>query len=165
MGIIAVKHNIEVAHRLFESLPGNKCENIHGHSMWVTLKVQAPMISGMIGGIDFGSMKKMFRGHLDEDYDHRLLLNMEDPFAGPIFQVRRKEDALQPVEDTEQQFLPGLQTTPYDPTTENIAEWIKNAMVIQMEEDSMYKHILNVTVEVWETAVNMVEVEEDVNFG
>lgn len=100
---IVVRHNIEVAHRL-SLLPG-KCENIHGHSMWVELEITgAPDERGLANGLDFGSVKRAFRGYLDEWYDHRLLLNAEDELA--------------------EYDLPGAVLCTGDPTTENIARWV-----------------------------------------
>jgi 6-pyruvoyltetrahydropterin/6-carboxytetrahydropterin synthase len=104
---IAVRHNIEVAHRLSQ-LPG-KCENLHGHSMWVNLELGGDVDRrGLLAGLDVGSVKRMFREHLDGAYDHRLLLNRADPLvAGHSVSA-----------------LPGLRLTSGDPTTENIARWI-----------------------------------------
>lgn len=132
--ILAVKHNIEVAHRL-SLLPG-KCENIHGHSMWVTLELKGKLdSSGIMEGIEFGALKKDFRDHLDDVYDHHLLLNENDPWAVPIYTNQKAER------------LPGLHECVGDPTTENIARWIGEFMTIK------YYHTSAVTV--WETAVNM----------
>lgn len=101
--LLRVRHNIEVAHRLSQ-LPG-KCEAIHGHSMWITLDLAAPIDThGLAGSMDFSVIKALFRGHLDSEYDHRLLLNQDDPIAYTD--------------------LPGLRRCPADPTTENIAAWI-----------------------------------------
>lgn len=131
---ITVRHNIEVAHRLYE-LPG-KCENIHGHSMWVTLTLQGTLDEhGILGGVEFGTLKKEFRGYLDETYDHRLLLNPDDPFAQP--------NALLPG-----QTLPGLQVCKADPTTENIVKWIRDHMLATEYGDMVH------AVEVQETHVN-----------
>lgn len=102
-GNLRVRHNIEVAHRL-SLLPG-KCENIHGHSMWVELDITGmPDERGLLNGLDFGTVKRAFRGYLDENYDHRLLLNAEDRLA-----------------DLD---LPGARLCEADPTTENIARWV-----------------------------------------
>lgn len=137
---IAVRHNIEVAHRLFD-LPG-KCEQIHGHSMWVTLYLKGTLDPyGILEAIDFSSLKKSFRSYLDETYDHRLLLNASDPFAGPVWRLNGDGEL------GEQMFLPGLQAMANDPTTENLAMWIGEDMADRYEQVS--------AVEVWETSVNM----------
>jgi 6-pyruvoyltetrahydropterin/6-carboxytetrahydropterin synthase len=100
---IQVRHNIEVAHRL-SLLPG-KCEAIHGHSMWVELELAGDIDStGILAGLDFGAVKRAFRGYLDSQFDHRLLLNENDDLA--------------------YLDLPGLRTLPGDPTTELLARWI-----------------------------------------
>jgi 6-pyruvoyl-tetrahydropterin synthase len=159
---IAVKHNIEVAHRLYE-LPG-KCEQIHGHSMWVTMELSGAVNNkGILGGIEYGDLKKLFRGHLDETYDHRLLLNLSDPFSRPIYFIDRPASGSSIVggeydgsvllkKTSKQEFLPGLQAMPGDPTTENIAKWIGNEMYTQLADN---KELMSINVTVWETAVNM----------
>lgn len=153
---IAVKHNIEVAHRLFENL--GKCENIHGHSMWVTLELFGPMNDkGMLAGIEYGELKKRFRGFLDESYDHRLLLNAEDPFAGPIFQLQKDSTGAFSIDniETQQTFLPGLHTMVGDPTTENIA---KDISIWMGSQGDLMKDLFKLEVTVWETSVNMAKV-------
>src|SRR5436309_7377 len=99
--IIGIKHNIEVAHRLYETQ--GKCEQIHGHSMWVTVRFDARMgDKGMAvtdGGddftvgqeLEFGALKRSVRAYLDETFDHRLLLNAADPFSGPIYMIQDPE--------------------------------------------------------------------------
>jgi len=161
MTTIAVKHNIEVAHRLFE-LPG-KCEQIHGHSMWVTMELQGRLNDkGILGGIEYGALKKVFRGHLDETYDHRLLLNVADPYARPIYMF--DVDDFEPgervnVDEGSKQYLPGLQATMGDPTTENLAKWIAHDMYEEMVANdlitAMPRNIYSIDVTVWETSVNM----------
>jgi 6-pyruvoyltetrahydropterin/6-carboxytetrahydropterin synthase len=106
MQSIQIRHNIEVAHRL-SLLPG-KCQQIHGHSMWVELEMYGDVNEkGILEGIDFGSAKKVFRQYLDTEYDHHLLLNDSDPVATLL------ENAGQVVA-----------RCLADPTTENIARWI-----------------------------------------
>jgi 6-pyruvoyltetrahydropterin/6-carboxytetrahydropterin synthase len=133
--LLAVKHNIEVAHRL-HLLPG-KCENINGHSMWVTMFVKGELDeNGILEGISFTDLKKSFRHHLDTVYDHHLLLHENDPWSYPISD--RGEEGT---------YLPGLKVFPGDPTTENIAKWIAN----WARQDGIPVH----SVDVWETSVNM----------
>jgi 6-pyruvoyltetrahydropterin/6-carboxytetrahydropterin synthase len=122
---IQVSHNMEVAHRL-SLLPG-KCQNIHGHSMQVRLTLSGLSLNenGIAGGIDFSSLKKLFRNLLDSDYDHHLHLNRADVWAQPIFmmgEVAKKDDK------PEQTFLPGLILHDGDPTVENLAKRICGEM-------------------------------------
>lgn len=117
---ITVRHNIEVAHRLYES-PG-KCEAIHGHSMWVDLTMWGKIDqTGKLCGLDFGYVKQLFRTYLDTHYDHHLLLNEKDPWANTLITFPFEAG------EGQRQKLPGLQALTVDPTTENLArifgEW------------------------------------------
>lgn len=142
---ITVRHNFETAHRLF--LTPGKCENIHGHSFWADLELVGDVDGkGMVAGLDFGDVKKEYRKFLDENFDHRTLLNKEDPWAGDIFlpditgsQVSAKGP----------HKLPGLFPTEGDPTTENIAFWIGTWALQTFPWDVQY-----VIVKVQETLVN-----------
>lgn len=140
MSFIEVRHNIEVAHRLF-NLNG-KCERIHGHSMWVDLKLHGSVDAhGILSSLDFGTVKKKFRGFLDGSFDHHLLLNENDPWAGPVALPDGSEDSASRVV-----HLPGVVTFPGDPTTENLARWIAEWAVDEFE--------LPADVIVHETSVN-----------
>ena len=78
MALIEVNHNVEMGHRLSRQ-PDSRCFHLHGHSWRVFLRIAGPMdpISGMV--MDFGPIKSAWRGWLDDNYDHHLLLNPEDP--------------------------------------------------------------------------------------
>ena len=124
---LKIRHNMEIAHRL--SLSPGKCQQIHGHGMQVELTLFAsagPEGMAMNSAqevLEFGEMKKQFRSYIDSTYDHRLVLNKEDPFAGPIFMINSVvQDSV--VVDSEQKFLPGLSLVDGDPTVENLARWI-----------------------------------------
>jgi 6-pyruvoyltetrahydropterin/6-carboxytetrahydropterin synthase len=125
---IAVKHNVEMAHRLF--LTKGKCENIHGHSWWITLRLWGEIDEhGLLEGLDFGGVKATFRKYLDTTYDHRLLLNKDDPWANYT--------------------LPGLREFEGDPTTELLAVEIAHVM-----SRLPMGGVLKLKVIVWETKVN-----------
>lgn len=142
MSFIEVRHNIEVAHRLYDMK--GKCEAIHGHSMWVELKLHGIVDSmGTLDGLEFGEVKRLFRGHLDETYDHHLLLNEADPWSKPLY---LGGVGVEDIHKEDLQLLPGLRTFSGDPTTENIARWI-----------AKWAHMVfgkSVDVTVHETAVN-----------
>jgi 6-pyruvoyltetrahydropterin/6-carboxytetrahydropterin synthase len=132
---IFVKHNIEVAHRLL-NLEG-KCQQIHGHSMWVTLELNADKDDNgyALGSdgtpLDFGRLKKGFREYLDTIWDHHLHLNENDPLAGEVLVVSRDaRGAYQNPEGLEGDAirLPGMVSWPADPSVENIARWIHDYM-------------------------------------
>jgi 6-pyruvoyl tetrahydropterin synthase/QueD family protein len=149
MPVLKVRHNIEVAHRLYRTR--GKCEAIHGHSMWVELELHGTVApeTGMVSGLDFGVVKQNFRKYLDNSYDHHLLLNDEDPFAGNL-NIQDEEGWVR---------LPGLVVMPgKDPTTENIALdislWAKNTFIFNTSPPDPY----HVGVTVWETHVNGVSV-------
>jgi 6-pyruvoyltetrahydropterin/6-carboxytetrahydropterin synthase len=119
---IHVSEWIQVGHRLV-NLPG-KCQQIHGHSMHVTLHLQGPtddngyIIDEEGFVLDFSEVKKHFRALLNESYDHHLLLNKDDWYARQILPKDNGFDG----------YLPGLTQVPGDPSTENIAKWVYEAM-------------------------------------
>jgi 6-pyruvoyltetrahydropterin/6-carboxytetrahydropterin synthase len=132
---IFVDHNAEVAHRL-TSLPG-KCEQIHGHSLQVRLTVTGQVShSGVLGDLDFGQVKAVFREYMDHNYDHHLVLNEKDPWAQNL------TGALP--DGVYTQTLPGLVTVPGDPTIENIARWVCQDMKQQFMSPTVYGFEVNV---------------------
>jgi len=123
---------MEMAHRL--SRDTTKCRQIHGHGMQVEL-VFMNLEEGENGmavtrfgeTIEFGSAKRRFRDHIDSTYDHRLVLNQEDPFAQPIYMIDHipQGEVYMEIElQDKQAFLPGLSLVPGEPTVENLAKWI-----------------------------------------
>ena len=154
---IAVKHNMEIAHRLY--LQPGKCQQIHGHGMQVTLELVGIVNQeGIFGGIDYSDLKKAFRKYIDETYDHRLLLNLSDPFARPIFPVEKGEQddhrGFYVVAEHEQIFLPGLQALPGDPTTENLSLWIAKEMQEIIHAHWPEAEVFQIIVTIWETGTN-----------
>jgi 6-pyruvoyl-tetrahydropterin synthase len=129
---LMVKHNMEMAHRLSQDT--TKCKQIHGHSMQVTLVFlnlregdNGMAVNNLNEVVELGAAKRRFRDHIDSVYDHHLVLNETDPFAGNLyFHGEDWEDNNPAGEPTNggQAFLPGLTTSPGEPTVENLAKWI-----------------------------------------
>jgi 6-pyruvoyl-tetrahydropterin synthase len=115
---ITVAHTAEVAHRLF--LTPGKCARIHGHGLRIQLTLIGEVDeNGLLAGIEFGHLKREFRGFIDHYLDHQCLLNKVDPFAQPLF---ADAEGNQPEGLTH--HLPGMRACEADPTTENLAMWI-----------------------------------------
>lgn len=144
--ILRVTHNIEVAHRL-TFLPG-KCQNIHGHSMIVDFSIYIEesddngyALDGDRTILEFGKLKQAFRAYLDATWDHHLHLNADDPWAREL-----NSDAT----NLDRDRLPGLQTWPGDPSTENIARWIRAACQLMVPN-------MQIAISIEETKTNGVE--------
>ena len=146
MAVIAVKHNMEMAHRLSQT--EGKCQQIHGHSWWVTLEIKGEVdANGIL--LEFGDVKKKFRTFLDEFFDHRLLLNASDP----ILSVPGNENVPEWID----RRYPGAQFMDGDPTTEHVAQaiyhWARETWDLGgFEREGGPKYEFRITV--WETSVN-----------
>jgi len=161
---IEVSHNMEVAHRLSQ-LPG-KCQQIHGHGMQVHLQLTGKVDElGIFAGIDFSSLKKVFRAYIDETYDHHLLLNCTDPWASPIymFQGMDRVQMDSAIASGDQHFLPGLVMLPADPTTENLSKWIATDMATKLIERGWNENVYDLTVVIDETCTNAASTTVTVN--
>jgi 6-pyruvoyl-tetrahydropterin synthase len=124
---LKIRHNMEMAHRLLNDT--GKCQQIHGHGMQVELVLlvsegsEGMAMNSAMETLEFGDMKRKFRHYIDSTYDHRLVLNKEDPWAQPLSEpVFTSDDQTDPSQ--EEWTLPGLVTVPGDPTVENLAKWI-----------------------------------------
>lgn len=108
MQAIRLKHNSEMGHRL--TLSPGKCERIHGHSWWFELTISGDPhpATGMI--IDFADVKRWMRNFIDDNWDHRLMLNTDDPVV-PFLKSLLPTDSIV-------HLLPHC-----DPTVENVAAY------------------------------------------
>lgn len=76
---VSVRHNFETAHRL-PHLSG-KCENLHGHSWWVEVTVEAPDVDERGAVVEFGAFKAALRAWIDRELDHGAMLHHADPLV------------------------------------------------------------------------------------
>lgn len=79
MNGVTVRHNFETAHRLPHL--GGKCQNLHGHSWWVTIDIEAPELAPDGTVVEFGELKSAVRGWIDEHLDHATMLGAGDPLV------------------------------------------------------------------------------------
>lgn len=84
---IEIRHNFETAHRLSDPGAPKKCMSIHGHSWWVTVTMEGRALGEGDLLVEFGAFKKAWRGYLDGNVDHHLVLRSDDPMADAVRSV------------------------------------------------------------------------------
>ena len=63
-------------HRLHKH--GGKSEHFHGHNYMADFYVTGQEVDAIGRVIDFAELKKLFKGWLDENWDHGFVLNKDD---------------------------------------------------------------------------------------
>ena len=97
-------HDISCGHRVCGH--ENKCSHLHGHNYRITFCCAGELDS--LGRVsDFSVIKEKLCVWLEEHFDHRFLIWTEDPLA----------DALLSLD-------PKVVQVPFNPTAENIAEYL-----------------------------------------
>lgn len=66
----------DAAHRVLRH--ESKCSSLHGHRYFVEIQVSAPGLDSVGRVVDFGVLKKVIGGWIDEHWDHTTLVNYED---------------------------------------------------------------------------------------
>ena len=135
---IEIRHNFETAHRLSWEQAPKKCQSIHGHSWWVTLVIASDSLDehGML--IEFGALKKHWRGFLDSHVDHHLVLHCDDPMI----------DAIRGVQPDARLLILDFQ-----PTTEALSKWL-HGEAVRIVDSLGYKDVTIAKLHLQETAVN-----------
>lgn len=84
-----------------------KCRHLHGHNGKAVITIEAPTLDdrGMV--LDFGDIKQVVSTWIDDNLDHRMILQREDPAVEALLKLR---EPLYLIDD--------------NPTAENIARLI-----------------------------------------
>jgi len=56
-----------------------KCNHLHGHRYVAEITVQSRALDGIGRVVDFGVVKEKVGSWLDREWDHNVLLNVDDP--------------------------------------------------------------------------------------
>ncbi|QBP29662.1 QueD-like queosine biosynthesis protein [Mycobacterium phage Typha] len=72
-----VRHHFSAGHRI-PGLPGagEKCTNVHGHTFGVSWTVGVPSLDATV--VEFGELKRAFRGWIDQRLDHGFIVGKDD---------------------------------------------------------------------------------------
>lgn len=144
---IEIRHNFETAHRLLSPGSPVKCMSIHGHSWWVTVTIEGPSLDDNDLLVEFGGFKKAWRGFLDTQIDHHLVLHVHDPMAEAVRSVYPESRLL---------------LLPANPTTEVLARWLHteaSRVLVEVLPHGVVARIGRVHVQ--ETQVNAASFRED----
>ena len=112
-----------------------KCKFLHGHNGRVEIVVAAERLDGRGMVVDFGDVKKIVGGFIDEKLDHRMILCKKDPILALL---KERGEPLFEMED--------------NPTAENIAKEIYRYAIGQKLPVS--------SVKLWETDTSFAVYEE-----
>lgn len=98
-------HDISTGHRVYGH--EGKCAHLHGHNYRIHFKVSGEKDS--VGRVlDFSLIKSKLCMWLEKNWDHKFLLWKDDPAVAQVFAV-----------DPE-----GLVLAPFNPTAENMAQYL-----------------------------------------
>ena len=117
-------------HRLLDY--GGICKHPHGHNAVVEVDVRTSELDSRNMVVDFSDIKRIVKGWIDRELDHKMILRFDDPLVAPL------EAQGEPVFKTDS-----------NPTVEHIAKLIFD----------MSRHLgLDVAaVRVWETPTSFAE--------
>jgi len=60
------------------------CKHLHGHNAVAEIEVRADALDHRNMVCDFGDIKRVVKGWIDRELDHRMLLRHDDPFVKPL---------------------------------------------------------------------------------
>lgn len=130
MALVTRLLEFDAGHRVLGHL--GKCQHLHGHRYKVEVTVFTPKLDSLDMVVDFGVIREKVGKWIDENLDHNLLLNGNDPLVGTI---HWKENGRAPF------IMDG------NPTAENIADLLLGKARELLEGGSLRA----VGVKVWET--------------
>jgi 6-pyruvoyltetrahydropterin/6-carboxytetrahydropterin synthase len=128
-------------HRLHHH--GGKCEFFHGHNYVADFYVTAHEVDDVGRVIDFADLKRLFKGWLDEHWDHGFVLNELD---------ENGIHAIQQVQPSKYYVLPN------NPTAENMATYLLHEVCPVLLNDT---GVTATKVVIWETDESFAEASLD----
>lgn len=71
-------------HRLLDH--DGVCRHLHGHNAIAEIELRAAALDHRDMVCDFGDIKRVVKGWIDRELDHRMLLRRDDPLVTPLQQ-------------------------------------------------------------------------------
>lgn len=124
----------------------NKCANVHGHNYLVEFYVTGNEVDEIGRVVDFAVINRLFKGWIDENWDHGFLLWDQDDEAIKALKMIRPNRL----------FL-----LPYNPTAENMARYLLEVVAPPLITSIKGYDLRMTKVVVWETENSFAEVTVD----
>ncbi len=127
-------------HRLMNH--GGKCENLHGHNYVAEITVTSSKTDEVGRVIDFSVIKNLFKGWIDEHWDHGFLIYDRDaPVIEALTKIRSR-----------------IYLMPYNPTAENMALHLIADIGPKLLDQIAGYELKLTRVRIWETDESCAEV-------
>ena len=123
-----------------------KCANLHGHNYIAQIFVSGNEVDHLGRVVDFAVINKLFKGWIDEHWDHGMLLWDEDT------------EAIQALRSL---AISRIALMPYNPTAENMARFLLHEVSPRLLEQVEGYDISVSKVIIWETENSAAEVSFD----
>jgi 6-pyruvoyltetrahydropterin/6-carboxytetrahydropterin synthase len=111
------QHEIHAGHRVYGH--SGKCQNLHGHSYIIHFYCEATELNQLGMVVDFSIIKATLCQWLEDNYDHRMLIWQNDPIAEQLIMLDSN-----------------VVLVPYNPTSENIANYLLTTLAPLLLKDS-----------------------------
>lgn len=120
-------HDFSMGHRVVGH--EGKCKFLHGHNYRIHFTIQADELDFVGRVIDFSCIKHRLCEWLENNWDHRLILWHQDPYAKKIALID-----------------PSIEIVEFNPTAENMAKYLIDTVGPKVLIDTKVK-LIKVTVE------------------
>lgn len=130
---ISRKFEFDSGHRVLGH--EGKCANLHGHRYVAEVRIACPNLDTLGRVIDFGKVKEIIGNWINENWDHNILLHVNDPLLKAVSILDRRDQCSPPdltaikngtvIGSATKEIIgrkPYVMPASLNPTAENIAE-------------------------------------------
>lgn len=149
--VAVTKEDLVFAAAHFITLPGHRCEALHGHNYRAGVVVEGGLQTDAWYVLDFVALKRLMK-RLTDEMDHRVLL----PTENPKLSLTRRAEAIEVAFDGESRYVFPARDCVLLPipntTVEMLAEHLANRVVAELAQTGA-------------GALRAIEIEVEENFG
>ena len=122
-------HDISCGHRVVGH--EGKCRHLHGHNYRIFFTIEADQLDSVGRVLDFGVIKEKLCMWLEENWDHKFLAWQKDLVMQGIEAALRTPGFAGTLGEYDQSIV----WMPFNPTAENIAEYLVNVIApVQLQD-------------------------------